>query len=291
MLSGFDPVYDQREQVSASSRGLADLIRYPMKNFARVTIWLSVAFMHLVVSAQNDENPYDRTLEPAKSFHNARELIEAGQFEDAHAIHQKMFSDIDSYRPNVFILYVYNLSYDWHRAAQKYPPAMKSMLEYRNALEERLSQLRGEDQEPSIEDRIALRALFSFNEWLKEDVKSADLFATIEEHYPSLADRMYFHCKDSLIRAGRYSTIVRYQPDPKLVVDLAAAGFKATMDARPDLESMARQRFETAIVDSLDAFSAVDDPAKVEELRKLALDFLDSEKIRKHPQTAKPNGG
>ncbi|MFV2045590.1 MAG: hypothetical protein ACC700_20450 [Anaerolineales bacterium] len=262
-----------------------------MKNSARATIWLSLSLIPTIMYAQNDENPYDRSLEPAKSFHQARELIEEGQFKHAHAIHQKMFSNIDSYRPNVFFLCVYNLTYDWHRNAQNYQPAMESMLEYRDALEKRLSKLEGHDHEPSIEDRIDLLTVFSFNEWLKEDARSADLFATIEDHYRNLADGMYFHCKDALIRAKRFSAIVRYEPDPKLIVVLAAAGLKATIDARPDLETMAKSRFETAIVDSLDAFSSVGNAAKAEELRKLALDVLDSERIRNHSPTAKANGG
>ncbi len=247
--------------------------------------------MTVIIYAQNNENPYDRALEPAKSFHEARELVEARRFEDAHVIHKKMFSNIDAYRPKEFLLYVYNLTYDWHCAAKDYPPAMTSLLELRDALEIQLKELRENkiEKDPKIEVRIDLLTVFYFNEWLKEDSRSADLFAVIEKHYPSLANQMYFHCKDALFRAKRYPTIVRYQPDPELIVKLAASTFKVSIDARPDLEAMARGRFEKNIIDLLDVFSAVGDVAKVEELRKRALGFLDSEKIRKHIPTKKAN--
>lgn len=229
---------------------------------------------------QGDENPYDRSLEPARSFHEGRELVESRRFAEAYAIHQRMFSNLEENRPNIFFLHIYNLTYDWHRAAKEHPPAMEGVLKYRDQLEKRLQGLRGDNDDPSIEDQIAVLTVFSFGEWLGEDERSADLFDSIEVNYPGLADSMYFNCKDALIRAGRYATIIQYEPDPARIVDLAASVLTITIDARPDLKSMATKRFETSIVNSLDAFSAQGKHIEMEELRELALGVVSSERIR-----------
>ncbi len=260
-----------------------------MKFTAKLILFVSLLLGPLL--AENDERPYDRSLEPAKSFHEARDLVEAGQFKDAYAIHKRMFSDISSFRPNVFFLYVDNLTYDWHRAAKRYPPAMESLQRHRDMLERRLSELKKENQEPSIEERIDLQTVFAMNEWLDEDPRSADLFATIEEQYPELAERMYLFGRSALIRANRYSTVVRYEPDPKLIFMMASGGFEATVEARRDLEKMATRRFESSIISSMDAFQATGNPEKAEILRKLALDFLDSEKIRRYVSSPEGDEG
>ncbi len=262
-----------------------------MKSELLVAFILIAPLTPMIAEKQGDENPYDRSLEPSKSFHEAREFVETKQFAEAYAVHQRMFSNIKDYRPNVFFLTVYNLTYDWHRAAEEYPPAMKGLLEYRDRLEKRLQGLHGGNDEPSIEDRIAVRTVFSFGEWLGEDERSADLFDSIEVNYPGLADGMYFHCKDALIRAGRFATIVKYEPDPAGIADRAAAVFTVTIKARPDLESMATKRFETDIVKCLDAFSALGKNIEMERLRKLALNVVSSERIRQHLPWKNPNGG
>ena len=90
--------------------------------------------------------------------------------------------------------------------------------------------------------------------------------------------------------ADRIEQVAAREPDPRLIVRLASSTYTISTQARPDLEASARKDFESTISDSMDAFWATDENAKASELRKLALEFLDSDKIREYSKTTDDKG-
>lgn len=257
-------------------------------NIKRLAIWVFIMICSacLIASAEDPTaNPYDRKLEPAKSFHAARDHLKAGEYEKALIIHEWMFDHIESLRPEVFFLHVHNLTYDWHQVAKNHPPAMKALLARREKSESALrASVAHLDAEPekSLLSKITFREVTAFNEWLEEDAKSVALYEEIKGSNPKLARSWYFYVRDSLLRAKRFDLIAEREPSPTKAVESCATVYKAMIQTRPDLQSYAEDKFVRNITDYIDIYTAVGLSEKAEEVRTLSLQIVDSPKIRNH---------
>ncbi len=229
---------------------------------------------------------YDPKLEPNKSFLAARAHLNAGEYEKALAIHEWMFANIESLKPDVFFLTVYNLCYDWHQVALNYPPAMKSLLEHRDRSDAAMRAAAKKKRSPELKDdiylQIAFREVTAFNEWLEQDAKSADLFAAIEQDNPEYAESLYIWARDALLKAKRFEILVRHERSPESVIRTNTDIYKRMQDKRPDLRKLAERRFIEGITSAIDIYAGAGFPEKAEQIRSSALKIFDSPKIRDH---------
>lgn len=241
-------------------------------------------FRLAALAADFPVNPYDPKLEPSKSFHAARAHLEAGEYEKAFTIHEWMFDNIKSLRPEVFVLYVYNLTYDWHEVAKKYPPAMKALLERRDRSEEMVraavASKAGKESDDVIYQKIAFLETIGFNQWLGENKRSADLYDDILRQNPGFATPLYYFVRDALVKAKRFDLVAPHEPSPEAAVDSCISSYQNMLRIRPDLKRLAESRFIEGITTYINIFNGSGATEKAEKVRTLALQFLESPIIR-----------
>ncbi len=96
------------------------------------------------------------------------------------------------------------LSY-WKELGEKYPPAMKALVETRDRKTKEL--ISGKENYELFHDVV------SFNETLGEPEKTISLFEKIEEK-PEVARNYWDLAKDTVIAAKRYDIVRRYIANP-----------------------------------------------------------------------------
>lgn len=243
-----------------------------------------LAFVFSLTTLTYASDHYDRDVEPVKSFHDARDLIKKGKYEEAFIIHQRMFNNIDELRPKVFSLHVHNLIYDWHLVAKKHEPAMKAFLERRDDSEARIRDFAFNKPEKIMVlnpyAMIAFSEFRGFNEYLNEDSKTLDLFYEIKEEKPEVADKLYFFIKDVLLREKKYATLAEYQSSAESSVRLAKSVFDLSKNKSGKVKVFSEKRFVKEIQNYIDIYIGNDEVDKANKVRELALESLDTEEIR-----------
>jgi len=91
---------------------------------------------------------------------------------------------------------------DWRKLANRYPPALEKMREFRERAELWVKQ--------NKEDFDAFHDFVSLNTQLKEEERTVYLFRWLDEYDPSFARRVYPVARDTLVAEGEYQLCGEY---------------------------------------------------------------------------------
>lgn len=116
---------------------------------------------------------------------------------------------------------------DWYRLAQQYPPAMAKLKQYRDAAQRNV--LAGEDVFASFHE------MASINRYLGEDVKTLEVFKTLDANDAKSAKIVFGVAEPSLVKFKAYELAGKYlspERDMQLISEAYRHGRELSEDPR-----------------------------------------------------------
>lgn len=187
-------------------------ILFMTKLKAAVIATVLIASVGTTVVLVNHEPTYTPSGAPNPNniLQEARADTAAGRFPEALAKHVWYHKNALRYEPNAKgVRMSFALGY-WAELAEKYPPALKKMIAYRD------------DAEETVRDHVhdlnigtdAFIDAFGFNRVLQEPKKTVDLFKWVHSKNSSLAKRVFHVAEPDLVSSREYTLCGQYiEPD------------------------------------------------------------------------------
>jgi hypothetical protein len=214
--------------------------------------------------------------DPGKVLEEARSLREQGKYEEAlqkHLwFHENALNQDSSW-------YGVRLSFalsDWIQLGEKYPAARKALVSIRDKNVKAITEGKGAFD--------LFHDLTAINEYLKEEPKTVELFKTIHQKYPELAEQCYHVAEGNLVRQREYKICIVYIPEPlkrfEGIREMRERTLKRVKKDNPELKAFAEEAFvdETGrLVEILVGVGRKQDAGKV---RERALAVRDDRQVR-----------
>lgn len=165
--------------------------------------------LFLILSCNEAENDSykvsEATNDPDKVFERARNHYQKGNYEAALKDHIWFHDNALKYEP---ALYGVRLSalFEWVELGEKYPPALSKLKEIRDTKTDRI--ISGDGSFSLFHD------VESINSHLGESKKTVQLFKTILNKYPALANECYRVAKEALVEYEEFEICNRFINDP-----------------------------------------------------------------------------
>ncbi len=214
-----------------------------------------------------------------KHFHELEALTEKGNFEEALTKHiwfheaSRKFSGMGGVR----LSYALDL---WLDLAQKYPPAMKALVDLRNNYRELL--LKGLGTFDNFHDLSAI------NQVLGESDNTYSVFVEIHKNYPEHAKRYYHVAEDLVVKMKAYDICAAYITDPiekysriqhMHEMNVSLAKKDPDMD-NDEFNEYTNESYTTEVCRLLEVMIALDKKTTAQTIQRMALEYTDNEAIR-----------
>ena len=214
-----------------------------------------------------------------KALCDARAFAESGDFEKALERHEWFHENALACDPGQYgVRLSFALSY-WKELADKYPPALASLLALRDSGTAALES--GHGGAELIHD---VRAI---NKKLGEGAETIRLFRIIDQCNPELAKQCFRFVKDELLDRGETELFCRYADGlaAYLRSEIERFGeFKVHLQARPHVSADVLQRFESRLADTTlklaDIATAQGDFTMAGYLKKMAAKVCDDPRLQ-----------
>jgi hypothetical protein len=206
-------------------------------------------------------------------------LIEDGKFDKALEKHL-WFHEASRESPGMGGVRLSFALESWLELANKYSPAMDSLIQLRDGYKDTL--LKGIGTFDNFHD------LFAINQYLENDGDTYSVFIKLHEKYPEQAKNYYHVAEDILVDKKRYDICAAYITDPmkkykhieklhKLNKDFSK---KQTGSRDQEFEQYTEDSYTKGVCQLIEVLSALGKSDIAKEIQMAAMKYHDNERIR-----------
>lgn len=173
----------------------------------------------------------------------------------------------------------------WIDLATIYPPAKEALIAIRDRKTKTIKKAKAKpliyinDKKPNL-----FHDVVSINEYLSEEEKSLSLFEYLDKNNPAVAEENWLLIKDDVIAAKRFDLAVKYMGKPMDAFNNARKAYSISLKVEnilgDEYRGVSNDSFVKDVLNIIKVAVATGKKAEAKEIRALALDVLEDDRIR-----------